>query len=91
MGTKEKSVTSSKTSSKEDLLHDLILFNDDFNTFNYVIEALVEVCGHDFMQAENCALIAHYKGKCPVKKGTLSLLSTMKRELDFRDLTAEVV
>lgn len=91
MGIKEKTATGLKTSSKEDDLHDLILFNDDFNTFNYVIEALVEVCGHDLMQAENCALIAHYKGKCPVKKGTFSLLSTMKRELDFRDLTAEVV
>ena len=49
----------------------LILYNDDFNTFDFVVETLVEVCEHDFMQAENCAWIAHFKGKCAVKKGPI--------------------
>lgn len=90
MGTKEKISESSETLSKEEELHSLILYNDEVNTFDFVIESLVEVCGHDFMQAENCALIAHYKGKCVVKRGTLKELAVMKRELDFRDLTVDV-
>ena len=47
----------------------LILFNDDFNTFEFVIETLMEVCDHNAEQAYQCALITHYKGKCKVKKG----------------------
>ncbi len=91
MGIKEKPITSFKTTSNEEVLRNLVLFNDDFNTFNYVIEALVEVCNHDYMQAENCVMIAHYKGKCVVKRGSVLVLGSMKRELDFRDLTAEIV
>ncbi len=90
MGTKEKISESSETLSREEELHSLILYNDEVNTFDFVIESLVEVCGHDIMQAENCALIAHYKGKCIVKRGTLKELALMKRELDFRDLTVDV-
>lgn len=90
MSTKEKSSVSAKTRSQEEVLHSLILFNDEVNTFDFVIESLVEVCNHDFMQAENCALIAHYKGKCVVKRGSFNELAVMKRELDFRDLTVEV-
>ena len=51
--------------------YDLILYNDDINTFDFVIESLVEVCGHEFEQAEQCALIAHFKGRCIVKSGSL--------------------
>ncbi len=90
MSTKEKSSVSSETSSSEEEIHHLILFNDEVNTFDFVIESLVEVCNHDFMQAENCALIAHYKGKCTVKRGSFKELVAMKRELDFRDLTVSV-
>ena len=55
----------------------LILFNDDFNTFDFVIETLMEVCDHNTDQAYQCALITHYKGKCQVKKG-------MKEDLKYR-------
>ena len=58
---------------KEELLEEeksLLLLNDDVNTFDYVIETLVEVCEHTYEQAETCALITHYKGKCTVKSGT---------------------
>lgn len=48
----------------------LLLLNDDINTFDYVIEVLMKVCHHSLEQAETCAMITHYKGKCSVKTGT---------------------
>ncbi len=48
--------------------HNLIVWNDDVNTFDWVIESLVDICGHETLQAEQCALIIHHKGKCGVKK-----------------------
>lgn len=68
----------------------LVLFNDDYNTFDFVIETLVEVCGHDFHQAEQCAWIAHYKGKCAVKDGTFNELKPLFDEMSFRDLTVSI-
>ena len=47
----------------------LLLLNDDVNTFDYVIEVLMKVCHHTLEQAETCAMITHYKGKCGVKSG----------------------
>ncbi|MCM0042543.1 MAG: ATP-dependent Clp protease adaptor ClpS, partial [Algoriphagus sp.] len=49
---------------------DLVVFNDDVNTFEHVIQVLMKVCEHTHEQAEQCTLIIHYKGKCAVKKGT---------------------
>ena len=49
--------------------NEIVLFNDDVNTFDYVIETLVDVCEHSPEQAEQCSLIVHYKGKCTVKTG----------------------
>ena len=48
----------------------LIILNDDVNTFDYVIEVLMKVCHHTLEQAETCAMITHYKGKCSVMSGT---------------------
>ena len=66
---------------------DLILFNDDVNSFDYVIESLVEVCDHDPVQAEQCAIIAHFKGKCGIKSGTLTELTPMNNELNNRGIS----
>jgi len=66
---------------------DLILFNDDVNSFDYIIESLVEVCDHDPVQAEQCAMIAHFKGKCGIKSGTLTELSPMNNELNNRGIS----
>jgi ATP-dependent Clp protease adaptor protein ClpS len=66
---------------------ELILFNDDINSFDFVIESLVEVCGHDPEQAEQCAIIAHFKGKCGIKIGTLSELTPMNNELNNRGIS----
>jgi ATP-dependent Clp protease adaptor protein ClpS len=68
-------------------LNELILFNDDVNSFDFVIESLVEVCDHNPEQAEQCATIAHFKGKCGIKVGTLSELSPMNNELNNRGIS----
>lgn len=59
----------------------LLLHNDEVNSFEFVIESLVDVCNHDEIQAEQCAFITHYKGKCDVKKGTFNTLKPMKDKL----------
>jgi ATP-dependent Clp protease adaptor protein ClpS len=65
----------------EDLLDeealDLVVFNDDVNTFEHVIQVLMKVCQHSHEQAEQCTLIIHYRGKCAVKKGTREELKPM--------------
>jgi ATP-dependent Clp protease adaptor protein ClpS len=77
----------------EELLNancDLILYNDEINTFDFVIESLVEVCGHEFEQAEQCAFIAHFKGRCIVKSGSYEELKGMSDELTMRRLTVDI-
>jgi len=49
--------------------YDLVVFNDEVNTFEHVIKILIKVCKHSMEQAEQCTVIIHYKGKCAVKKG----------------------
>jgi len=65
----------------------LILFNDDVNSFDFVIESLVEVCDHNPVQAEQCALVAHFKGKCGIKSGSLTELTPMNNELNNRGIS----
>ena len=68
----------------------LILYNDDFHSFDYVIDALIEVCEHGYEQATQCTLITHYKGKCDVKKGGFEALKPLKNALNERKLTATI-
>lgn len=72
MSTKEK--VSEKEIVETDSVHEneIILYNDDVNTFDHVIRTLIQVCEHTSEQAEQCSLIVHYKGKCSVKSGTFS-------------------
>lgn len=76
---------------REDEVYKLILWNDDINTFDYVIEALIEICGHTLEQAEQCTMLVHYKGKCTVKTGDLEKLKPMHEKLLARSLTSEIV
>ncbi len=71
-------------------IKDLILHNDDFNTFDFVIESLIEICGHNPIQAEQCTMIIHYKGKCAVKKGTLEELMPMHQRFLEKGITSEI-
>ena len=49
--------------------NEIVLYNDDVNTFDHVIDTLIRVCQHSSEQAEQCAILVHYKGKCTVKTG----------------------
>lgn len=68
----------------------IIVYNDDFNTFDHVIESLIKVCKHDSIQAEQCTFLIHYKGKCSVKKGSFEALEPMCTALLERGITAEI-
>ncbi|MBN2681437.1 MAG: ATP-dependent Clp protease adaptor ClpS [Bacteroidales bacterium] len=59
----------------------LVLHNDDFNTFEHVIDCLVKIVKHEPFQAEQCAYLTHYKGKCDIKKGSESELRNMRKQL----------
>lgn len=68
----------------------LIVFNDDVNTFEHVIDTLIKICGHTPEQAEQCTWIIHYKGKCAVKHGTFEELKPMRDAICDRGISAEV-
>ncbi|MFM9944801.1 MAG: ATP-dependent Clp protease adaptor ClpS [Bacteroidia bacterium] len=78
--------------SLEDLIgtYNIILYNDDFNTFDWVIESLIDLCEHTPDQAEQCALLVHYKGKCQVKKGSYNELKPICEALLDRGLSAKL-
>jgi ATP-dependent Clp protease adaptor protein ClpS len=68
----------------------LVIYNDDVNTFDWVIDTLIEVCRHTSEQAEQCTLIIHYKGKCSVKEGEFDELAAMCTEICRRGISAEI-
>lgn len=68
----------------------LIVWNDDVNTFENVIEALMDICGHSYEQAEQCAYIIHYKGKYAVKQGEYDDLRPMCDAILDRGINATV-
>jgi ATP-dependent Clp protease adaptor protein ClpS len=61
-----------------DVQHELVVFNDDFNTFDHVIKTLIKVCRHSPEQAEQCTWLIHYKGKCTVKMGSFNDLKPQR-------------
>ena len=89
---------STKTSEEVDLLEEvsekeennIVLYNDEVNTFDFVIESLIEVCKHDLLQAEQCTLIVHYNGKCAVKQGGFIELRPLCEALLSRGLSATI-
>lgn len=87
-----KTETHEETEVSEQLTdkHSIILFDDDVNTFDFVIDTLVELCQHDVIQAEQCATLVHYKGKCDVKSGEYTALEPICNEMLNRGLTAEI-
>jgi len=68
----------------------LVLHNDDTNTFDYVMEILIEICDHSTTQAEQCATITHYKGKCEVRSGSFTAMKELRYQLISRGLKATV-
>ncbi len=74
-----------------DLENKLIVWNDDVHTFDYVIECLIQICGHTPEQAEQCTLLIHFKGKCSVKSGAIEKLMPMHEKLLSKGLTSQIV
>jgi len=83
---------SSETDTDTELISsfNLIVWNDEVNTFEWVIETLIEVCGHSNEQAEQCALLIHTKGKYAVKKGDYDTLKPMCDSITERGINATV-
>ena len=90
---------STKEKVSEDLLleeevikeNEIVLFNDDVNTFDHVIDTLIDVCEHTPEQAEQCSIIVHYKGKCTVKTGSYEDLKPRCSKLLVAGLSAEII
>jgi ATP-dependent Clp protease adaptor protein ClpS len=91
MSSKEK--TSEEVLFEEKLVSEkeIVLFNDDVNTFDHVIDTLIHACDHSSEQAEQCAIIVHYKGKCTVKTGPYDDLKPRCSMLLQAGLSAEIL
>ena len=83
--TKEQEQEQREVAVETSRLHEIILYNDDVNTFDHVINTLIEVCEHTPEQAEQCSLIVHYKGKCSVKRGSYDAVSYTHLTLPTND------
>lgn len=70
--------------------YEIVLYNDDVNSFDFVIDALIDVCEHDPIQAEQCTMLVHYKGKCAVKTGSYEELKPKCSKLLELGLSAEI-
>lgn len=89
--TKEKIAEEVSVLENVSLNNEIVMYNDDVNTFDHVIETLIRVCKHEAIQAEQCALIVHYKGKCTVKTGSMDELTPSCLQLLDAGLSAEIV
>lgn len=70
--------------------YSLVVWNDEVNTFDWVIQTLVEVCGHSSEQAEQCAMLIHFQGKYAVKHGDYDTLKPMQDEITDRGIGATI-
>jgi len=77
--------------NKDDILLEILLFNDQDNSIDYVMSCLVRYCNHNPLQAEQCAMITHYNGMCSIKHGVLSELLPIVTELENKNLNVELV
>ncbi|PKA82227.1 ATP-dependent Clp protease adaptor protein ClpS [Ulvibacter sp. MAR_2010_11] len=91
MSTKEKIQEDVLYAEKEDRQNEIVLYNDDVNTFDHVINTLIYACEHTPEQAEQCSIIVHYKGKCTVKTGSYDELEPRCSMLLDAGLSAELV
>lgn len=91
MSTKEKIQEEVDVLEQEINQHEIVLFNDDVNTFDFVIDSLISVCDHTTEQAEQCTWLVHYKGKCTVKTGELKDLEPRCSKLLQLGLSAELI
>ena len=91
MSTKKKIQEEVDTLEKETNQNEIVLFNDDVNTSDHVIDSLIDICDHTLEQAEQCAILVHYKGKCTVKTGEYNDLKPRCIRLLTKGLSAEII
>ncbi|MBT8235070.1 MAG: ATP-dependent Clp protease adaptor ClpS [Bacteroidia bacterium] len=91
MSSKEKVSEEVLLDEQQVTVNEIVLFNDDVNTFEHVIDTLVNVCEHTPEQAEQCSLIVHYNGKCTVKTGEYNDLKPRCTRLLQAGLSAEII
>lgn len=91
MSTKERIKEDYSVDTLEEHLNEIVLYNDDVNTFDYVIDTLIYACDHTPEQAEQCSILVHYKGKCTVKTGSYDDLKPRCSMLLEAGLSAEIV
>lgn len=91
MSTKEK--ISEELLLKEEVVtqNEIVLYNDEVNTFDHVIDTLITACDHTPEQAEQCSIIVHHNGKCTVKTGLYDDLKPRCSMLLEAGLSAEIV
>ncbi len=70
--------------------YDLIIYNDDVNTFEFVIDSIIKICEHSSIQAEQCTWIIHHNGKCSVKRGAVNKLKPMAEAFLERGISAVI-
>lgn len=90
MSTIEKTKEATSVLEEVSTQHEIILYNDDVNTFDHVIDTLIRVCNHEELQAEQCAILVHYTGKCGVKTGSYDELRPQCSSLQDAGLSAEI-
>ncbi len=91
MSVKEKGQEDVAVLTKEKKNNEIILYNDDVNTFDHVIDVLMAACDHTSEQAEQCSILVHYKGKCVVKTGAYDDLKPRCSKLLQEGLSAEII
>lgn len=94
MENRNRLVTKERPGKKQDTgegkMNFLVLHNDDYHTFEYVIKCLVEICGHDSHQAEQCTYLVHFKGSCDILKGSVHHLVPYYKAMAEKELTVTI-
>ena len=91
MSTKEEVLEEKEIKKESKRQNELVLYNDDVNTFDHVVDCLINFCDHTLEQAEQCSILVHYKGKCTVKTGEYSDLKPRCTGLLNEGLSAEII
>jgi ATP-dependent Clp protease adaptor protein ClpS len=91
LSTREKILEDVLTETLEKEENEIVVYNDEVNTFDHVIETLMQTCDHDALQAEQCTLLIHYKGKCGVKSGDYEDLEPRCSMILEAGLSAEIL
>ena len=91
MKTKEKIQEQHEVNTLEKPNNEIVVYNDDYNTFDHVIETLIKACKHTPQQAEQCTILVHYKGQCTVKTGELIDLKPICSNILEAGIDAEII